>query len=354
MAGAPRRRRSIADVSEETPGSTTISTSALSEPTSDLEVFSKEVLMALVSDNLPPTPNNFALYFDRILEDKSDSLRKQINAIMEFDDDADDEKTIVLEKNLKEGFASVKNILGVTANLYKNMALMTKILDKRKIELSANPDAQIANSIIGMLEKDVSKLNDILKKQIGQMRTMYDETADIIKSVEKETIFDNHFGIYNKRYLLSKLDQERNLIMEFKHKSSLIMIELSKELEETVNNEKALGLMTRTIARLLMKTSRRSDIVAHYGNGVFSMVLKHTDPKSAQKASERLIELVSTSNFFLAEKEVQLRISIGIADINPAHSTDEIIVCALDAMERAYGNEKLDYAICNNEDSESE
>ena len=108
--------------------------------------------------------------------------------------------------------------------------------------------------------------------------------------------------------------------------------------------------MTRTIARLLMKTSRRSDIVAHYGGGVFSMVLKHTDPKSAQKASERLIELVSTSNFFLAEKEVQLRIAIGISNVDPEKSTDEIIVCALEAMERAYDDENLDYAICDDEE----
>ncbi len=93
------------------------------------------------------------------------------------------------------------------------------------------------------------------------------------------------------------------------------MIELSRELTTSVNNEKAIVLMTRTIARLLLKTSRRSDIVAHYGNGVFAMLLKHTDIESAKKASERLCDLVSNSNFFLADREIQLKISIGITDI---------------------------------------
>ncbi|HFB53841.1 MAG TPA: GGDEF domain-containing protein, partial [Sulfurimonas autotrophica] len=171
------------------------------------------------------------------------------------------------------------------------------------------------------------------------------DTAKIVKNVENETIFDNQFGVYNKRYLLTKIEQEMGLIKEFHHKSSLIMIELSRELKKSVKNEKAVLLMVRTIARLLLKTSRRSDIVAHYGNGVFSMLLKHTDIESAKKASERLCELVSNSNFFLADREIQLKISIGVTDIDPEFSVEEIVVSALDGIEKAYELKNVDYAV---------
>lgn len=103
--------------------------------------------------------------------------------------------------------------------------------------------------------------------------------------------------------------------------------------------------MTKTVARLLLKTSRRSDVVAHYGNGVFVMLLKHTDIESAKKASERLCELVSNSNFFLADREIQLKISIGITDITPNHSVEEIIVSSMDGVEKAYEDSRLDYAV---------
>lgn len=349
MSGSIRKRRDLSTVEESEPR---ITTAGLSEPTSDLEVYAKEVLMSLIADNLPPTPNNFSLYFDRILEEKSDTLRKQINAILEFEVDTDDDKTIELEKNLKSGFSSIKNILQVAANLYKNMSLMTKILDKRKDELGGDADVQTAMSVVASLETDVYKLNGILKKQINQMKDLYDDTAEIVKNVENETIFDNQYGVYNKRYLLSKITQEIQVIKEFKHKSSLITLELSKTLEENIANEKAIILMTRTIARLLMKTSRRSDIVSHYGNGVFAMLLKHTDLNSATKASERLIELVSSSNFFLAEKEIQLKISIGIANIDPDLSTEEILVGALDAMAIACADDSRDYAIVPEKEKE--
>lgn len=339
MSGALRSR------TRRNAASTTVTDKVETEPAGDLEVYSKEVLNALMKDGLPPTPNNFSLYFDRLLEDKSQNTRNHIVSILELEESNEDENSIMLEQSLKQGFSSVKNILGVTANLYKNMTLMTKILDKRKQELEENSELQEARNVAASLESDISKLNAILKKQSASMKSMYDDTARIIKNVENETIFDNQYGVYNKRYLMTKIEQEIELVRKFKHKSSLIMIELSRELKSSVNNEKAITLMTKTIARLLLKTSRRSDTVAHYANGVFTMLLKHTDIDSAKRASERLCDLVSNSNFFLADREIQLKISIGITDITQNHSVEEIVVSSMDAIEKAYEDPKFDYAV---------
>jgi len=88
---------------------------------SDLEIYAKEVLRALIADNLQPTPNNFSLYFDRLLDDKSENMRKQIVSMLELEESNDDENTILLEQSLKQGFSSVKSILSVTANHKKNL-----------------------------------------------------------------------------------------------------------------------------------------------------------------------------------------------------------------------------------------
>ncbi|MDD2369814.1 MAG: diguanylate cyclase [Sulfuricurvum sp.] len=323
-----------------------ISANSLGDPTSDLEIFAKEVLTALISDNLPPTPNNFSLYFDRILEEKSESLRRQIGAILELEENNEDEKSIELEKTLKRGFSSVKSILQLSATLYKNISLMEKILDKRKEEIKNIPSLSGANDLLASLGNDVGKLSGILKKQVTHMKTIYDETASIVKQVENETIFDNQFGVYNKRYLIMRLEQECHLIDEFKHKSSLITVRLSKD-ANAIQSEKAQQLMVRTVARLLLKTSRRSDVVAHYGEGIFAMVLKHTDLESAKRASERLFDLVASSNFFLAEQEIQLRIAIGVAELNSSVGVEQTLVCTLNAMEAADKEPTLRYMVCN-------
>lgn len=346
MAGTLRSRHRRDIIDEESLPSMSSSNHILDmdAPTSDVEIYSKEVLNSLINDNLPPTPNNFSLYFDRLLEDKSENLRKQIASLLELEESNDAESTIQLEHSLKQGFSSIKNILNTTANLYKNMNLMTKILEKRQKELEENDDLQSTKSVTAALSGDIGKLNAIVKKQSSQMKVMYDETAAIVKNVENETIFDNKYGVYNKRYLMSKIEQEIGLIKQFKHQSSLIMIELSRELRLSIANEKALVLMTRTIARLLLKTSRRSDVVAHYGKGIFSMLLKHTNIESAKKASERLCDLVSNSNFFLADREVQLKISIGITNVDINYSVDEIVVGAINAIEKTY-SQKDDYVV---------
>lgn len=348
MAGTlrSRNRRNIDDTEGLTPKKTpVIDELSMDSPSSDIEIYAKEVLHSLIADNLPPTPNNFSLYFDRLLEEKSEALRKQIHSMLELEESNDAESTILLEQSLKQGFSSIKSLLGVTANLYKNMSLMTKILEKRKKELGEGPELEEAVGIISTLEGDVSKLNSIVKSQSSQMKSIYDDTAKIVKNVENETIFDNQFGVYNKRYLLTKIEQEMGLLKEFNHQSSLIMIELCRNLKKSVNNEKAIVLMTRTIARLLLKTSRRSDIVAHYGNGLFAMLLKHTDIDSAQKASERLCYLVSNSNFFLADREIQLKLSIGVTNVDPEYSVEEIVVSAMDGIEKAYADKSSDYAV---------
>jgi PleD family two-component response regulator len=87
--------------------------------------------------------------------------------------------------------------------------------------------------------------------------------------------------------------------------------------------------------------------VAHYGEGVFAMVLKHTDIDSAKRASERLFDLVSCSNFFIAEQEIQLRIAIGVAEINASEGIEQILVGTLNAMEAADNDPKLRFMVCN-------
>lgn len=318
---------------------------SLNDPTSDLEVFAKEVLSALIIDNLPPTPNNFSLYFDRILEEKSDSLRRQIGAVLELEEDNEDEKNIELEKTLKQGFSSVKSVLQLSTTLYKNMTLMEKILDKRREEMKNTPSLNVANDLLASLGNDVSKLSGILKKQVSHMKELYTETANIVKQVDNETIFDDHYGVYNKRYLLGKLTQELHLIEEFRHKSSLILVTLSEATLSQINSEKAKGLMTRTVARLLLKTSRRSDTVAHYGEGVFAMMLKHTDIESAKKASERLFDLVSSTNFFLGDHEITLRIAIGVTELVTTNSVEKTLASTLDAMDAANHETKKRYVV---------
>jgi hypothetical protein len=65
MAGTLRKRsrRNIDDVGSniDVPA---VNKLDMDTPSSDIEIYAKEVLITLIKDNLPPTPNNCSLYFD--------------------------------------------------------------------------------------------------------------------------------------------------------------------------------------------------------------------------------------------------------------------------------------------------
>lgn len=305
----------------------------LASPESSLEKLSSQVVSTLIQDGVPPIPTNFQLYFDRLLDEQPKEIQEEIHSMMELEGSNTDEQAIALEEKVKSAFRSIKQLLQISSNLYKNMTLMSRILSKRQSELGAFVDPEV-KKVVKVLQGDVSKLGGILDKQVGNMKTHYQATANIVQEIEAGSIFDQQFGVYNKRYLLSKLDLESQQIARFNHSSTLVTVTLNNEMRDLVPSEKAVLLMEKTVARLLMKTSRRSDIVAHYSQGVFAMLLKHTDLVNAERASNRLIDLVHSTNFFLGEKEVVLGVNIGIASISSTRSPEETLLAALEAMKQ--------------------
>ncbi len=320
------------DFGDSVPSMDAPSSEPLASPESSLEKLSSQVVSTMIQEGVPPIPTNFQLYFDRLLDEQPKEVQEEIHSMMELEGSNSDEQAIALEQKLKGAFRSIKQLLQISSNLYKNMTLMSRILSKRQAELGGFKDPEL-KKIVKTLQGDVGKLGSILDKQTANMKTFYQETADIVQEVEQGSVFDQQFGVYNKRYLLQKLDLEAQQIARFNHSSSLVTVVLSNEMRE-VPSEKAVLLMEKTVARLLMKTSRRSDIVAHYSQGVFAMLLKHTDLTNAERNATRLIDLVSHTNFFLGDKEVVLSVNIGIANISATRSAEETLLAALEAMKQ--------------------
>jgi len=111
-----------------------------------------------------------------------------------------------------------------------------------------------------------------------------------------------------------------------------------------IPNSKDRAILLRNIAKLLLKTSRRSDVVAHYGEGVFAMVMKHTNLESAQKACERIAELIYATSFFIGEMELDIDIELSVIELKSDHSIEETLGGALDALPLSGRKEEI-YAV---------
>ncbi|MEA2099356.1 MAG: diguanylate cyclase [Campylobacterota bacterium] len=310
----------------------------------DDDNYPTEVLTKMLSEGVVPTPNNYAMCFERLLETKSESFKNKMIRIIKLDENNNNQGILLSEQGLKEGFLLMRKILSVSSNLYKNMSMMNKVLEKRRVEREANEN-QDATKITTVLKNDIEKLDTILQKQNSIMKEHYTDTATVLKNYENEVIIDKKYNIYNKRYFLLQIEKEKGLIKEFKYKSTLIMIEIDKDFILTINNKKTLMLITKTLIKLLTKISRRGDLLAHYGERKFAMLLTHTNLDTAQGFCTKLCAAVTGSNFFLGDREVTLRTSMGITNMDIEKPSDELISNALNGIKAAYKKDDVNFAV---------
>ena len=117
----------------------------------------------------------------------------------------------------------------------------------------------------------------------------------------------------------------------------------AKGAKATTGLEKSKILLKRSVAKIMLKTSRRTDSVAHLGNGVFAMLLKHTDRIGAGKTVERLSDIINTSAIFLEGEEINVEIVAGVVEIISEEDVEICLSHTLKKMEEAQKDNVLYY-----------
>ncbi len=318
-----------------------IETASVQNANSELEKFSLFVLRTIIDESVPPTPSNFQIYFEKLLDNKPMAFKKRMQGYLEEDDASADEYRAKMEREIKEGFTQIKGIVKVVSTIYKNLNIMKQIVKKRSQELKLNTTQLSTDNTLSKLNEDIEKLTSLTQKQMEVLKDYYSKTVEILKDVEDKAIFDSKYGVYNKKYLLKSLQKELDSVRQYNHKTSLVMMKIKDSVFDKIVTVRERDILTKNIAKLLMKTSRRSDIVAHYGGGVFAILMKHTDLNSAQKACERIGELIYGTSFFIDEAEIEIDIELGIMPIDPRYDIEEIVIGALDVLPKTGKNTEV-------------
>lgn len=313
-------------------------TSKLQNPNSELEKFSLFVLKTISDENLLPTPGNFKIYFEKLLENKPLAFKKKAIEYIETDDVMIDEYRINMESKIKEGFSEVKSIAKIVSVVYKNLSVMDKIIKKRLTELDENTNQFMLQNILSALNADLDKLSSLTEKQMDSLKKHYDNTARIVREVENKAVFDPKYEVFNRNYFFGSLNKELESVKQYKHKSSIVLTKVKDKVLDKIVNLKERELFQKSIARLILKTSRRSDIIAYYGDNIFAIIMRHTDIANAQKACSRISELILSSSFFMDAKELEVDIELAIMPIDPDFTIEESIVTALETMPKTGKN----------------
>ena len=174
---------------------------------------------------------------------------------------------------------------------------------------------------------------DALMVVLGNLLSDVFEKMRLEKELMRSSITDPLTGLYNRRYLLARLERA---IESYRHDGTpfaLAMFDIDhfKRLNDT-HGHLAGDAVLEELARLVSESSRSEDIVGRFGGEEFMILLQGIGPEDAKAVMDRVLLAVRNYRFLNGEEGYRITASGGLAAASEfdadALDADALIGCA--------------------------
>lgn len=154
------------------------------------------------------------------------------------------------------------------------------------------------------------------------------QVAELYENARIMSVTDGLTGLTNHREFYLSLRRELERARRYCHAVSLLMIDVDNfkefnDLHGHIEGDRAL----RTIADILKRCVRASDIAARYGGEEFGIILPEATPVGAQMLAERIKTEIGSRNFLEnGNGKAHLTVSIGIYTSIEGADTEDLMV----------------------------
>ncbi|SJZ33839.1 PAS domain S-box-containing protein/diguanylate cyclase (GGDEF) domain-containing protein [Trichlorobacter thiogenes] len=147
---------------------------------------------------------------------------------------------------------------------------------------------------------------------------------------------DGLTGIYNRRYLDSRLTEEIERSRRHGNPLSILLLDIDhfKKINDT-HGHLCGDYALRKISELLQELVRTSDILGRYGGEEFLCILPETSHEQAVVLAERCREQIATKPLACEDHQARITISIGVTGQHRDDTLDSIKKRADDALYQA-------------------
>ena len=179
-----------------------------------------------------------------------------------------------------------------------------------------------------------------IRELLSRFETLLSELKEAVARLEEQALRDELTGLYNRRALDQRLEEEVHRALRHNRCFSLLFIDVDdfKDLNDSYGHY--LGdQVLREIGQTLLANGRAMDVFFRYGGEEFVAILPETKASDALKVAERVRRAVAEHPF--AGGAVQVTVSVGVAAF-PDHgeSVSELLKAADRAQYRAKGRGK--------------
>jgi len=169
-------------------------------------------------------------------------------------------------------------------------------------------------------------------RNITDRKRAEEESQRFIKELETLSSEDGLTGLQNRRMIFERLRHEIERVKRYNAELSLIFCDLDyfKEINDNYGH-KAGDEVLKTIAAILLRSVRTSDVVGRYGGDEFLIVLPQTSLKGAQELAERIRVSVQETKFEMPDgKSVGTTMSIGVAFYDGTETDVDALLSRID------------------------
>lgn len=162
--------------------------------------------------------------------------------------------------------------------------------------------------------------------------------------LERENITDSLTGVYNRRYMDRRLEEEVARARRYAHPLSVLLLDIDyfKRINDTEGHQ-AGDEVLKHLGELIMNAVREVDVVTRYGGEELLIIAPDASLDTAVSLAERLRlhaeshELVLTSES-AGKRVIRFTVSIGVASFGPeADDAKELVRNADEALYQAKG-----------------
>ncbi len=198
-------------------------------------------------------------------------------------------------------------------------------------------------------DKLFNPLVEISEKRAEKDRELFTENFNLrseIAHLKKINFIDDMTGIYNKRYLKIRLEEEFAKARRYGSPLSSIFIDLDnfKSINDTYGHIIGDKLL-KEVASVLEGLCRAEDVLVRFGGEEFVVLMSDTTASEAVILAERIRKKIAGHIFFYGDIKISVSASLGTSTLNNGdfefiNDPEELICMADKAMYRVKQNGK--------------
>jgi diguanylate cyclase (GGDEF)-like protein len=156
--------------------------------------------------------------------------------------------------------------------------------------------------------------------------------GSLIDRLHQLSATDQLTGLANRRVMMRRLEEEHARYQRSGHGYAVVMIDL--DYFKKVNDTYGHGVgdqVLRGLAAILQTCQRRTDTIARTGGEEFMLLMPLTDVDGALAHARRICDNVSVAYLPTDAGNLQVTLSLGVAEVLPAEDSVDCVVSRADA-----------------------